>query len=296
MQKSKSGQHSAGGRFERYTGQEKEVILPLCVEGIPLSIIGTKAFLSCKTIEKLILPETVEVVEDWGFAHMKNLKEITLPSKDILFGKKVFLGCDSLTKVHLSGATICHDGLFEGIAFFMAAMFRFFPEEKLTRLKLAGDACGQWEWLAGYDGALTAYICRPDEYGFEPAFIGWFDIEDVDDQKQRYILEQRKNKIMLAFQRLLYGEKLQEVDRQFLQEFLLQESALIMEMFLSGEGEPVGDIRYYKVWQKTGGLHRENAEKLLAKIPEEQPEIRGYLLELQLEQVGEEHFFADLEL
>jgi len=78
-------------RFEKYTGQETEVQLPDEMDGKPLGIIGCKAFLSCKTVEKLYLPKTLEAVEDWGFAHMKNLREIVMPARTVHFGKQVFL-------------------------------------------------------------------------------------------------------------------------------------------------------------------------------------------------------------
>ena len=78
-------QGNESGIFEKYIGQAKRVQL-LSGSERPLVTIGAKAFLSCKSIEKLILPDTLERAADWGFAHMKNLREITLPARELLFG------------------------------------------------------------------------------------------------------------------------------------------------------------------------------------------------------------------
>lgn len=277
--------------FERYNGHAKVVQLTATSDK-PLKTIDAKAFLSCKTIEKLILPDTLENVEDWGFAHMKALREITLPAKELVFGKKVFLGCDHLEKVFL----VHSDAVYEGIPYFLASMFRFFPENSLGNLKIVGDEQGQWTWLTAYDEALQTYIKRPHDYDFEPAFIGWFDIEDVDDQKQHFVVQQRRNKIALAFRRLIYDERLSEVCRQQLGDFLLLEHSLVEEMFLEKEEELGMDIRDYRVWEQAGGLDRDCAGRLLEVISEDEPEIRGYLLKIQLDNVENNDFFDGLDL
>lgn len=286
-------QSDESSRFEKYRGQETVVTL-ISQPDNPLKTIGTKAFLSCKTIEKLILPDTLEMVEDWGFAHMKNLREIVLPAKEISFGKKVFLGCDNLEKVCLlrrSSGT-----LYEGMPYLLASMFRYFPESHLAHLGIAGDDCGQWKWLEDYDEALLRYIAMPHDYDFEPAFIGWFDVEDVDDQKEHFVRQQRKNKVYLAFRRLNYAEGLSEYHRESLQDFLLKEKQLVEQLFLDAD-EPLGkEVRDYHIWKQVGALDKNCADRLLAVIPEEEPEIRGYLLNIQLEHVENNDFFQELDL
>lgn len=276
-------------RYEKYEGQEAEVCLPVLMCNKPMGIIGMKAFLSCKTVEKLVLPESLVQVEDWAFAHMRNLQELVLPAKQIHFGKKVFLGCDSLRRVDLHNV----EG-YDGIPFFLANAFRFLEEEALFDLEQAGDMNGQWEWLSLYDEKLMEYIKRPDEYGFVPAFIGWFDVEDVDDQKDGYVLSQRKNKVLLVFQRLIYSAKIESDVESFLQEYLLRNEELIMEVLRE---ESYGkDIRYYKAWKQAGGLESDTCKEILAWLPNDEPEIKAYLLEITLEDTKAEDYFKDLEL
>ena len=153
-------------RYEAYKGNETSVKLPEQIEGRPLAVIGAKAFLSCRTVERLELPDTLNQVEDWGLAHMKNLRELVLPSKEICFGKKVFLGCDKLEKIFLRGAL----DQYEGIPFFLASKVRWM-EGMPVELALAGDKQGQWKWLVLYDRALLDFLDGPDDAGFETAFI-----------------------------------------------------------------------------------------------------------------------------
>lgn len=277
-------------RLERYEGNDNVVILPEEVNGKPLSVIGAKAFLSCREIERLELPETVERIEDWAFAHMKNLKEIVMPARKITFGKKVFLGCRNLKRVSLSGA----EGIYEGISCFLASMV-VFMEEQPVEPELAGDSEGQWEWLKKYDTALLQYLDREDSYGFEPAFIGWFNVEDVDDQQQDFIRERQKCKILLAFQRLLYGEKLAKGTEQKLSEYLLKAGMLVAELFAEEKNEYGGDVRYYKIWQRIGGFEVLSAQDLLDRLPDADPEVRAFLMECELAG-GTDAFFADLAL
>ncbi len=283
-------------RYEKYDGQDREVSLSVGAGGRPLAVIASKAFLSCKSVERLVLPDSLEAVEDWGFAHMKNLREIVFPVKDIRFGRQIFLGCDNLERIQLRDMFGTSSGSIPGIPEFLASMFRFFPQERLEDISLAGDRRGQLRWLSVYDDALEIFLKRPDDTGFEPAFIGWFDVEDVEDQRADYVLQHRKNKIKLAFQRLLYDTFLKDGFRTFLRSILVRHTFLVQELFVEDEEHYGRDIRYYKIWHQSGGLNRKMAGRMLKKLPQEEPEIRAYLLRLQMEQEKPEDFFAELEL
>lgn len=303
--------------YKKYTGQEKEVHLPEMGDGLPLSTIGAKAFLSCKSVERLVLPSTLETVEDWAFAHMKNLREIVLPAREISFGKKVFLGCENLQRILF--CDVQYDNwIYEGIPYFLASAFCFFAEETLQslqsagliqqnlldeypndilfNLKMAGDCKNQWKWLFIYDQSLKSFLLRNDDDGFMPAFIGWFDVEDVEDQRQDYIRKRQGEKVRLVFQRLLYPEAMEKDTQNFLYQYLRENTPFISELF--SQSQELGrDIRYYKIWQTSGGLVPLYAQRLLAELPETEPELRSYLLECQLENENtKDEFFKDLEL
>lgn len=287
--------------------------LPETVDGQPLTTVGMKAFLSCKSVERLTLPSTLEAVEDWGFAHMKNLREIAFPAKEIAFGKKVFLGCDSLRRVMLYGA----EDMYNGLPFFLASAFYFFgeetlqslrttglvdeeilsryPDDILQNLKIAGDSQGQWNWLSIYDRALEAFLRRGDDDGFVPAFIGWFDVEDVEDQRNGHIQKRREEKLRLVFRRLLYPRALEPDMEEFLNRYLREHGESVFQLFLQSE-ELGGDVHCYKIWRASGGLSGECAKRLMEAMPEGDPEICSYLLECRLESQAGGSFFAGLDL
>lgn len=303
-------------RYEKYTGCEKEVRVPESVNGMPVSVIGAKAFLSCKSIERLVLPISLEVVEDWAFAHMKNLREVALPAKNISFGKKVFLGCENLELITF--LDVPEGSVYEGIPYFLASTFCFFAEETLQNLQsagliepsllneysddilfhleMAGDSREQWKWIFIYDKALEAFLQRSDDDGFMPAFIGWFDVEDVEDQRQAYSEKRREEKIALSLQRLLYSERISPDSKDFLCRYVRENSSFIPKLFL--HSTTLGrNICYYKIWHATGGLNPLYARQMMETLPETEPELRSYLLELQIEKGDSENgFFTELVL
>lgn len=265
-----------------------------------MNVIGTKAFLSCRHVEKLILPETLEQVEDWAFAHMKGLQEISFPAKEILFGKKVFLGCDALQKVMLTFGGRPVQDQYEGIPYFLAPVFRFSMDGirgELSNLRLAGDTEGQWQWLALYDEALGVYLMRSDDYDFEPAFIGWFDVKDVDDQRIGYMAEQKKKKIALALKRLMYPERISEETETKLGQYLVEKVAVqVLELMKDTDSEYAKDVKYFQIWQRIGGFQRYSPKFLLEQLEDGDPEVRSFLLKCELEEKTGEDFFGSLEL
>lgn len=285
-----------GYRFEKYTGNDTRVILPDAIEGRPLTVIGAKAFLSCRNVERLVLPDSLEQVEDWAFAHMKGLEELVFPAKDIAFGKKVFLGCTGLKRIVFSGA----GNQYEGISYFLASVAALMEDVPL-RLGLASDREGQWKWLEEYDRMLERYLARPDTYGFEPAFIGWFNVEDVDDQQEAYIRKRRQQKAELVFQRLLYPDHMAESMRQKLADYLLgrQEKdipALILSLFESTDTDYGNHVCYLRIWQEIGGFEIYSPQFLLERMPYADPEVRAFLMESRLSRGNACGFFETLEL
>lgn len=289
-----------GYRYEKCDKNSTYVIVPCEVDGEPLTTVGAKAFLSCRRVERLELPDTLEQVEDWAFAHMKGLKEMTFPAKEILFGKKVFLGCDGLRRIILTRGGEPLQEQYEGMPFFLASVFRLSLDNiqgRLSDLSMAGDAEAQWQWLSCYDEAVSAYLRRPDDQDFEPAFIGWFDVEDVDDQKAGYMATRRREKIALVFQRMMYPERMALQTEELFGEYLVRKTPeQVLEMMReNGEGFG-GCVKYFQIWRQLGGFECYSPKFLLEELRDADPEVRSYLLECELENAAGEDFFGGLEL
>lgn len=119
-------------RLDRYFGpEEATMVLPTTIEGLPVTNVGQKCFEDCEYIQKLVLPETMEIIQYRAFAGCKNLREMNIPASlkkllgwsfahtslvsvtfpdtftDLDYG--VFYGCNSLESVVLP-ANVDHLG------------------------------------------------------------------------------------------------------------------------------------------------------------------------------------------
>ncbi len=60
-------------------------------------------FSGCRNLETIVLPERVEVINDYAFYNLTSLKEITIPEKVTKIGKYAFAGCSGLDKINFTG-------------------------------------------------------------------------------------------------------------------------------------------------------------------------------------------------
>ena len=68
-------------RLDRYFGPENAtMVLPTTIEGLPVTNVGEKCFESCEYIEKLVLPQTMEIIQYRAFYGCKNLREVNIPA------------------------------------------------------------------------------------------------------------------------------------------------------------------------------------------------------------------------
>ena len=66
-----------------------------------IETVGKKAFLGCKSIKKVFLPESIESLSDWCFSKCNNLKTVKFEGaiKANIFGRGVFEGCEHLKEI-----------------------------------------------------------------------------------------------------------------------------------------------------------------------------------------------------
>ncbi|MGN1180007.1 MAG: leucine-rich repeat protein [Suilimivivens sp.] len=283
-----------------YTGEDTEVTVSVDDRNCPISEVKDKAFLSCKTVEKLVLGDFVEVIGDWAFAHMQNLRTLVLPGHEILFGKKVFLDCEKLREIQIRDDESGNPGT----PFFMASAVRILKKEELCRPEMAGRSAFHREWMKEYDNALLGFIQEKDTEGFEPVFIGWFHVEDTDEQIPRYLKKKREEKAELIFQRLLYPMFLSEEDKAVLEQYLrdhmpegsrAKEHTVVFDMLCDASMEYGKDIAYMKILERAGCLTKETVSRLLENMEEAAAEITAFLLKKQAELTKGNDYFSEFE-
>lgn len=92
------GIHTIGeGAFKGFTSLE-QVILPETV-----TVLEADAFKGCRRLREIVLPENLKEIGDYAFHRCHQLREIVLPPTVEKLGNCVFLYCDSLETVKMPG-------------------------------------------------------------------------------------------------------------------------------------------------------------------------------------------------
>lgn len=293
-----------GMTFTKYSGNEAQFTIPSLHDSVPVTAIGSKAFLSCKSITELTLPESVQHLGDWAFAHMKQLRRLTLAVHPYSLGKDVFLDCPRLTEICLTGDTSKNPTL----PFLLASVITVLRKPSLFRPEHAGDFRFHRGWLEEYDMALISFMESADDEGFQPIFYGWFNDEDAEtSQRPAYIAARRANKIRLAFNRLYDSRYLTGNHRDILYAYL-KNNMDIADVSLSEPvssrspvwalycAEYIQDVRYAHILLDAGCITAANLPVLLPDVTDLNPEAAAIFLDRAQRGHTMEDFFADFTL
>ncbi len=281
--------------YEKYTG--REVFVSLADE--PYLHIGPKAFLSCKTIESLKLPMSLTSIGDWAFAHMHNLTDLYLPAQNITLGKKVFLDCANLQRIHVMGETSGNEGLAE----MLGAAATILQNTDLLQPHLAGVRDTHEAWLADFDTALEEFLTSDDNHGFEPVFYGWFNDDDVySTQLPLYLKKKRTGKLKLAFLRLRYERHLSDELRVLLQTYLADHmpwGAKADTHTITWDLLPRycrNELIYIQILEQAGAFQTSHIPALIDHLQDASAEIIAYLLNLHTANKRADDFFEHFSL
>ncbi len=80
--------------------------IPAKINGLPVTVIGQSAFFGQK-FSKIILPDTLQIIQDKAFANNSSLKHISIPDSIVSLGENIFQNCTNLE------TAILPDGLTE---------------------------------------------------------------------------------------------------------------------------------------------------------------------------------------
>lgn len=283
--------------LDKYIGNNENVIIPDSWNGMPVTKISAKAFLSCKTVNSLVVSDNITDIDAWAFAHMKNLKEITLPANNITFGKDVFLDCPSLVQINLANDMSGNPGTNSYLTLAVTGM----KDMSLVKPYEAGSRKLHSQWLKEYDDALNAYIQSADDYGFEPVFYGWFNDEDADvEQRPAYISERIEIKTSLSINRLLYPMYMTDEDKQIFSKYLveqMEESHIESALWRLYTTKYINDIRYADILIETGCVNKDNLNILLEDLQNKHlsdtyPEVVALFLRCKLENKEDNDIFS----
>ena len=90
-----------GIKITKYTGAEEIITVPSTIEDMPVTTIGERAFNSTNPKE-VILPESIEIIEEKAFKSVRSLEKINFPSSLTKIDDAAFFGCSSLKNIPIS--------------------------------------------------------------------------------------------------------------------------------------------------------------------------------------------------
>ena len=285
-----------GIHIKRYRGIGIKAVVPAFIDNQPVISIGRKAFLSRKTLQEIILPDTIQEIGDWAFAHTEALKKITIPRRELTRGKELFLGCKSLEEIVLLGTEEekrqdKKDGIDRMLAAAVTTLHDYFL---FTPTEIRGDA-----WMKRWDEQLLKLVRLDDLDGFQELWTcGEEDYEGKEYDIESYPVEKRKLKLRMIYFRLLHPYKLSEVVKSELQQYLHDHTKgtaepEAWEVLLEEHAE---DIAYYQVFTEAGCVNEVNFDDILADMHEVNAQMKAYMLRYKEEHLTKKDAFAAFEL
>lgn len=279
-------------RITRFQGMSSQAEVPGLIQGLRVTSIDRKAFLSKKNLRRISLPDTVEEIGDWAFAYCGHLTEVVIPRRAVRFGKAVFMECRELQRISATEQTREKPG-----AGFPAELLAAAVTAMGAAYLLDMEAAGTVEWLAKWDARLGSVLRIPDQEGFSRQVLcGEEDYGSTD--LSAYMSGRRKEKVRLSLLRLLFRQGLSARQREELEDYLRahtkgKDSQETWEVILREHG---AHREYYQLFADIGCVTEENLTDILTDIGEEYPEMKAYFLRFREEHLGVSDFFAELEL
>jgi hypothetical protein len=279
--------YKKGIEIRKYRGVDEKIVIPETIDDKPVISIAKKTFLSCKTVREITLPDSIEEIGDWAFAHAENLRTLYMPRKDVSRGKELFLGCKRLKSIELRdlpenlkdcglermlslGVTVLHD------------YFLFSPMD-----------VGSDSWVKRWDEKLIALIELSDLDGFEELWTcGEEDYEGKDYDIKSYPVEKRKMKLRIVYFRLLNPYKLDNNTKQKLEKYICDSKEawdIIME-------EHRNELEYYKIFTEAGAATDRDFATLIADMDNVSAEIKAFMLRFKEDNSVKEDAFSAFEL
>ena len=244
-----------------------EVIIPREINNIPIVNIKKKAFLGCKQLRSISLPETVKNVGEWAFAFCDSLSEVKLASNRAVFGQGAFKNDARLEKLWIEGRS-------EASARMLAAAVTVMDAEYLLDTGEAGSS----EWIRKWDQKLENILNLADDEGYHLYVL--CGEEDLHFDYDEYLEYNRRKKAGLSMLRLLYDEELKEPLRERLIDYIREhsvgkESEAAWSCIVDRHGD---DIAYYELMTRLSGIDEDNLEKALNSLSDRHAEAKSFLI------------------
>lgn len=285
-----------------YEGNDHYLVIPDIIENYSVAEVKAKAFLGNRQIEQLVLPSETICIGDWAFAHMKALKTLSIPSREIMLGKQVFLDCPMLSEIKVYDPSVNDSDInFHINSSTQDPALPFYLAAAIITLKnpfLFLPACaGKKSWYEDFDKAVCHFLDRPDDEGFEPVYLGWFEDEDVMvTQYPKYIQKKRMEKAALSLKRLRFPYALNNNSKKIYENYIISHLETgVWELLCTPSY--AADCSYFKILTDLGAIRENNIDRFLADLHHEGAcEAVAALLHYKETHLRKEDFWENLNL
>lgn len=90
----------------KYGETQNMFSIPDNVDGVPVTIIGEKAFYKCENVEVIILPDTITEIGEEAFYECRKITHISIPPKVTVIPDSAFERCNSLDSLYVPDGVV----------------------------------------------------------------------------------------------------------------------------------------------------------------------------------------------
>ena len=253
-----------------FEGSGVSLELPESIEGASVCGIGKKAFFGSRSLQYIILPETIEWIGDWAFCNCTQLQRIEFPRRPLRLGKGLFAKDEKLYEI------TCESGNKKNnfLGRLLAAAVTLMDAEYLLDMMQAGGA----EWYRQFDSRLLALLMEPPENALKN--LVYCAEEDMGAKQEACLEEQERRKAYMALLRLAYPKQLEQETEDKLKVCLLDQNGLqthsAWEAVKKADGKE--QLLFCDILLKSGGIREENLLSVLEDLGDTFVELKAHLL------------------
>ena len=253
-----------------FEGTNMSLIIPEIIEGMHVCGIGRKAFLGNRSLQHIILPETLEWIGDWAFCNCAQLHRIDFPYHYVRLGKGLFVKDEKLYEITCESGNGPKD--FPGRL--MALAVTLLDAEYLLDMVQAGTG----EWYRQLDNRLLTLLMEPAENALRN--LVYCAEEDMGAKQEDCLNEQERRKAYMALVRLAYPARLEKGTEDKLKAYLLDQEGLQTHSAWEAVKEANGkeQLLFCDIMLKLNGIREENLVPILEDLGDTFVELKAHLL------------------
>lgn len=187
--------------------------------------IGRKAFLGCRSLQKVLLPESIRSIGDWAFSKCRSLRSVRIEKEadGSLFERGVFEGCEKLEEISFRDMS-------EGASALLAASVTRLENEHLLRAEDPGQRFWYEKWDLSLlsllraddaEGSIATALCGEEDISYDG--VGMVDGE-MPGETDEYVRGIGIGKCLLCYLRLRYPEHMSAEVKTAVEAYLRERS------------------------------------------------------------------------